>query len=163
MYYVIFFAHLVIAALLMVVVLLQRSKGNGLAGAFGGMGAGEAMFGAQGVTTFLHKATIYLAAAFMLTSLTLAYLTAAKGNGGSSVVRRAAQQVPVTPTAVPMDAAPVVPITGGAETAADEGATTAGQEATDDVVPPAPESGAAQTEGAGTTGSGSGGDESGGR
>ena len=43
-----------------IVVLLQQSKGGGLAGSFGGAGAGEAFFGARGVMTILHKATIIL-------------------------------------------------------------------------------------------------------
>ena len=86
MYYVLFFVHLAIAFLLCVVVLLQRSKGGGLAGAFGGVGAGEAMFGARGVTTFLHKATIWLAVAFMLSSMGLAILTARRGSPGESNV-----------------------------------------------------------------------------
>lgn len=71
-----FFFHLVISFLIVVVVLLQRSKGGGLSGAFGGVGAGDAAFGGVGVTTFLHKATIYLAIGFMVTSLSLVYLTA---------------------------------------------------------------------------------------
>ena len=75
-----FFLHLVISFLIVVIVLLQRSKGGGLSGAFGGMGAGDANFGGIGVTTFLHKATIYLAIGFMVTSVALAYLTAMKSN-----------------------------------------------------------------------------------
>ena len=59
MYYLFLVLHLLIALLLGVVVLLQRSKGGGLAGAFGGVGAGEAMFGSRGVTTMLHKTTIW--------------------------------------------------------------------------------------------------------
>lgn len=76
MYYLLFAIHLLISFLIVVVVLLQRSKGGGLSGAFGGVGAGDAVFGGVGVTTFLHKATIYLAIGFMVTSLGLAYLTA---------------------------------------------------------------------------------------
>ena len=71
---VLFVLHILVSALLCIVVLLQQSKGNGLAGAFGGAGAGEALFGARGVTTILHKATIYLGAAFMLLSLGLVML-----------------------------------------------------------------------------------------
>ena len=50
---------------LVVVILLQAGKGQGLAGTFGGPGAG-AVFGGRGAATFLSKsagilATIYLA------------------------------------------------------------------------------------------------------
>ena len=69
MYYLFFGIHLLISFLIVVVVLLQRSKGGGLSGAFGGVGAGDAAFGSVGVTTFLHKTTIYLAIGFMVTSL----------------------------------------------------------------------------------------------
>jgi len=86
MYYVLFLLHLLIAFLLCVVVLLQRSQVNGLAGAFGGVGAGEAMFGARGVTTMLHKATIWLAVAFMVSSMGLAIYTARRGKPGGTRV-----------------------------------------------------------------------------
>jgi preprotein translocase subunit SecG len=95
MYYLFFGIHLLISFLIVVVVLLQRSKGGGLSGAFGGVGAGDAAFGSVGVTTFLHKTTIYLAIGFMITSLSLAYMTAMRseavptgptGGGGETVL-----------------------------------------------------------------------------
>lgn len=124
MYYVILGIHLLIALLLGVVVLLQRSKGNGLAGAFGGVGAGEAMFGTHGVTTMLHKATIYLAIAFMITSLGLVYLTAQRSENPTGPARATGGQQ-------------VVPV-GSADVAAPAdatGATAIPVETTDDVVP----------------------------
>jgi preprotein translocase subunit SecG len=134
MYYFLFFVHLIIAFLLCVVVLLQRSKGNGLAGAFGGVGAGEAMFGAQGVTTILHKATIYLAIAFMLSSMGLAIFTARRSGGGESRVGEIIQgSIPASavPGAVPLpvDDAGVVPADdAGGVVPADDAATTGSSE-----------------------------------
>ena len=84
--------HVAACFFLIVTVLMQSSKGGGLSGAFGG-GGGEAMFGGREAATFLSKATTYLAVIFMVTSLSLAFLSA--GRGGSeqdSALRKAAQQ-----------------------------------------------------------------------
>lgn len=116
MYYAILALHLLIALLLGVVVLLQRSKGNGLSGAFGGVGAGEAMFGSRGVTTMLHKATIYLAIAFMVTSLGLVYLTANRGGSGRIAPARATAGSPVLPVGGDEVAAPDLPTTAPSTT-----------------------------------------------
>jgi len=84
--------HVLVCFVLIIVVLLQSSKGGGLAGAFGGAG-GQTMFGGQETATFLSKATTYLAVAFMVLSLLLAFLSARRGQPGSrSVVRQAVEQ-----------------------------------------------------------------------
>ncbi len=97
MYVVAIIFHLVLSIVLCVVVLLQNSKGDGLAGAFGGGGAGQAVFGARGVTTILHKATIYLGAAFMVSSVILVFLTMHEGapTATKALSRQAAERVPV--------------------------------------------------------------------
>ena len=137
MYYVILAIHLLIALLLGIVVLLQRSKGGGLAGAFGGVGAGEAMFGSHGVTTMLHKTTIYLAIAFMLTSLGLVYLTAQRSENptGSARAVGGQQVLPVgsADVAAPSDAAGTTTIP--TDTTSD--GIVPGEESTDDIVPAA--------------------------
>ena len=84
--------HVITCFLLIVVVLMQSSKGGGLSGAFGG-GGGEAMFGGRETATFLSKATTYLAVIFMVTSLSLAFLSAGRGGVvAESVLRKAAQR-----------------------------------------------------------------------
>ena len=84
--------HVVTCALLVVAVLMQSSKGGGLSGAFGG-GGGQAILGGRETATFLSKATTYLAVIFMCTSLSLAFLSAGRGNAESeSALRKAAQQ-----------------------------------------------------------------------
>jgi preprotein translocase subunit SecG len=84
--------HVLVCLVLILVVLLQSSKGSGLAGAFGGAG-GQTMFGGQETATFLSRLTTYLAIIFMVLSLVLAFLSARRGSGGvRSVVREAAQQ-----------------------------------------------------------------------
>lgn len=73
--------HTLICIGLIIVVLLQSSKGEGLAGsAFGGGGGGggisNAVFGGRGAATFLSKATTVLAVVFFLNCIALAYMSA---------------------------------------------------------------------------------------
>jgi preprotein translocase subunit SecG len=65
--------HVIVCIVLIVVVLMQSSRGGGLAGAFGG-GGSQTVFGGRETATFLSKATTYLAVAFMVLSLSLAFL-----------------------------------------------------------------------------------------
>ena len=97
--------HILVCIVLATVVLLQSSKGGGLAGAFGGAGgAPQQLLGSRGMTTLLHKLTVYLAVAFFLTSLLL-FLTQDSGRARTSgVVSEAARQGEV---AVPTQAAPL--------------------------------------------------------
>lgn len=83
--------HVITCFLLIVVVLMQSSKGGGLPGAFGG--SGQTIFGGREAASFLSKATTYLAVLFMVSSLSLAFLSAGKGGEEqNSALRRAAQQ-----------------------------------------------------------------------
>lgn len=88
--------HVIISLLLVVVVLMQNSKGGGLSGAFGGGGGlPQQMFGSRGMSTALHKATIYLAVGFFLTSAILFMLTADRVDR-DSVIREALQDGTLT-------------------------------------------------------------------
>jgi len=58
----------IIAILLIVMVLLQSSKGGGLAGTFGGAGMGT-MFGSRRTADFLSKGTWWLAGALAVIAL----------------------------------------------------------------------------------------------
>jgi preprotein translocase subunit SecG len=92
LYNILIAVHVLVCFVLILVVLLQSSKGGGLAGAFGGAG-GQTMFGGQETATFLSKATTYLAIAFMVLSLLLAFLSARRTPAGArSIVRQAAEQ-----------------------------------------------------------------------
>ena len=104
MQYFLLSLHILIGVLLIIIVLLQQSKGGGLAGSFGGAGAGEAFFGARGVMTILHKATIVLGTAFMLSSLLLIVTSATGSGGGSRLSQQAAQQS--APLQAPVTAQP---------------------------------------------------------
>jgi preprotein translocase subunit SecG len=75
--------HVVVSVVLILVILLQAGKGGGLGGAFGG--SSQAVFGGRGAQTFLGKVTSGAAAIFMLTSLSLSYISTRSG----SVVKEA--------------------------------------------------------------------------
>ena len=85
--------HILICLVLCAVVLLQSSKGGGLAGAFGGGGgAPQQLLGSRGMTTLLHKVTIYCAVAFFVTSFLL-FMTDNRGQQrSSSVLGKAARE-----------------------------------------------------------------------
>ncbi len=107
LYPILIVIHILISASLIIVVLLQSSKGEGLAGAFGGGGLSGAVFGGRGAATFLSKATSVLAICFMLSSIGLTVVSlGVKGSSTSSGVIQnlktgQSQQLPETPTTVP--------------------------------------------------------------
>jgi len=96
--------HVLIAAAIVALVLLQRGKGAD-AGAGFGAGASGTVFGARGSASFLSRMTATLAALFFATSLTLAYLGGKKPEAPKSVIDRLG--VP----AVPEQDAPPAPTT----------------------------------------------------
>jgi preprotein translocase subunit SecG len=95
--------HILLAAFIVGLVLLQRGKGAD-AGAGFGAGASGTVFGARGSSTLFSRMTAVFAALFFVTSLGLTYLGAQRSSEPASVLERAAQAAtpPVTP-------APVVP------------------------------------------------------
>ena len=110
--------HVIVSAVLVIVILLQAGKGSGLGGAFGG--SSQAVFGGRGAQTFLGKVTSASAAVFMLTSLSLSYLSTRSG----SVVKEAPAPVAPAPIA---PAAPAGPGSRVLETAPAPGATPPAQ------------------------------------
>ncbi len=66
--------HVMVCVALILIVLLQTGKGADMGAAFGG-GSSQTLFGSTGASTFLTKATTVAAIVFMVTSLTLAYLS----------------------------------------------------------------------------------------
>jgi preprotein translocase subunit SecG len=87
--------HVLIAAAIVGLVLLQRGKGAD-AGAGFGAGASGTVFGARGSASFLSRMTATLAALFFATSLTLAYLGGKKPEAPKSVIDRVG--VPAAPS-----------------------------------------------------------------
>jgi len=96
--------HVLIAAGIVGLVLLQRGKGAD-AGAGFGAGASGTVFGARGSASFLSRTTATLAALFFATSLALAYMSGKQPETATSVVDRtqstdAAPALPDTPPAI---------------------------------------------------------------
>jgi preprotein translocase subunit SecG len=92
LYNLVLVVHITVCIVLIVVVLMQSSKGGGLAGAFGG-GGDQTVFGGHETATFLSRATTYLAVAFMLISLLLAFLTSNRATSRpQSVIQQSIQQ-----------------------------------------------------------------------
>jgi|LNFM01.1.fsa_nt_gb preprotein translocase subunit SecG len=98
--------HLMIAAALCAVVLLQRSEGGALGIGSSG-GAGGFMTG-RGTANMLTRVTAGLAAAFFVTSISLTLIAQHNRRGASPLDRPAA-----TAPAVPGTGAPAAPATGG--------------------------------------------------
>ena len=74
LYVVLLSFHIIVSIALVVAVLLQSSKGGGLAGTFGGSGITGGVFGGRGAAPFLAKATTIFAVLFMLTSVSLNFV-----------------------------------------------------------------------------------------
>ncbi len=75
--------HTLVALTLIAVVLLQVGKGGSIGAAFGGGGSSQTLFGSRGSATFLSRLTTIAAAVFMITSLTLAYLSSSARQSSS--------------------------------------------------------------------------------
>ena len=65
--------HIIICIALIMIVLLQTGKGAEMGAAFGG--STQTVFGSSGPAGFLNKLTTGVAILFMITSLSLCYLT----------------------------------------------------------------------------------------
>jgi preprotein translocase subunit SecG len=116
--------HILVAFTLVLVVLLQVGKGGSISAAFGGGGSSQTLFGSRGPTTFLSHLTTAAAALFMLTSLTLAFLSSNARNQSSisdqipAVETTPAPQAPAS-QAPPDSAAPQPPAVPSAQEGAD--------------------------------------------
>ena len=99
--------HVIVCVLLILVVLLQQGKKDGMGSAFGG--GSSSVFGARGAETFLEKLTKILAIIFMCTSLSLVYFSSQESSGSllSNETPATESSAPSTETApaAPTDAA----------------------------------------------------------
>lgn len=94
MYTVLLVIHSIIVLFLIVMVLIQRSDSDGLSGMSGG--GGNQFLSGRGAANLLTRITSFLAAGFMITSLSLAVI-ASRMSGGSilDTVPAATETVPV--------------------------------------------------------------------
>lgn len=102
--------HAIIAALLVGVILMQKSEGGGL-----GMGGGPAgLMSARGAADFLTRATAVLATLFVLMAFLIAAL-ASRSEGAAKVDTSLAGRAPVGPITAPAPAGsplPGIPMAG---------------------------------------------------
>ncbi len=96
MYGILVFLHVITCLMLVTVILMQASKGGGLAGTFGG--ASTAMFGGRGAGSFLSKVTVGLAATFMVLAILIS-LVNVPTDSSDSIVRQMAEDEVVSPAA----------------------------------------------------------------
>ncbi len=93
LYSVLLFLFVLDCALLMVVILVQDSKGQGLGGAFGGGGGlSGAMFGGRGAADFLSKSTTYLGTAFLVLCIIMSLVRPPIEGGGQSIIMDSVDQ-----------------------------------------------------------------------
>ena len=97
--------HILLAAMIIFLVLMQRGKGAE-AGAGFGSGASGTVFGARGTATLFSKLTAVFAALFFTTSLLLAYMGTRTTAEPTSVIERAAQAAARARSATPPAVAP---------------------------------------------------------
>jgi preprotein translocase subunit SecG len=95
--------HVLVSAILIGMVLLQKGKGADIGAAFGG--ASQTVFGPRGAQSFLAKLTTGAAIIFMFTSLGLALTTAKKSSVMENVPPAQTQSAPA-PMAPPAQQAP---------------------------------------------------------
>jgi len=84
--------HIIASILIIIMVLLQAGKGSSLGAALGG-GSSQTMFGPTGSGNILTKITTGLAIVFMITSISLAYMSGKSTS--SSVVDKVKQEAPL--------------------------------------------------------------------
>ncbi len=95
--------HVLVSAILVGMVLLQKGKGADIGAAFGG--ASQTVFGPRGAQSFMAKLTTGAAIIFMFTSLGLALTTAKKSSVMENVPPVQTQSAPA-PMAPPVQQAP---------------------------------------------------------
>ena len=93
--------HIFVSLFLIVIVLLQHGKGASMGAAFGG--SSQTVFGTEGPLPLLNKITTWAAIVFMLTSISLAYMSTRVGDG--SVMKEVAPIAEPQSTPIPLPGA----------------------------------------------------------
>lgn len=101
--------HVIVSAILIGMVLLQKGKGADIGAAFGG--ASQTVFGPRGAQSFLAKLTTGAAVLFMITSLGLAITSSKRASVMEGVKQPQQQTAPAVPLTPPVEQAPA-PVPG---------------------------------------------------
>lgn len=103
--------HVIVCFFLVVIVLLQHGKGADMGATFGG--SSQTVFGTEGPMPLLNKVTTAAAVIFMVSSISLAYLSAHKSTKSvmqdipvqksqENAIEKPADELPVPDTTQPM-------------------------------------------------------------
>lgn len=98
----------VLAILLTIIVLLQKSSSMGL-GAYSG--SNDSLFGAKGPANFLTKATMALGLVFVINTVALGYLYNEQRNQSAVDTVKTDSLIPATPVTPQAPVAPTAPAT----------------------------------------------------
>ncbi|MHB2148689.1 preprotein translocase subunit SecG [Calditrichota bacterium LG25] len=110
MYTLLIILFVLVSIVMVVVILLQSGKGQGLAGSIGGgMGGGPSVFGGRGAADFLSKATAWIATIYFVLAIVISvlYKSHAESTQKSLIEKRMEQQ-----KQIPAPHIPVAPIEG---------------------------------------------------
>jgi len=95
MYNLLMMVSVLVALVLIITVLLQSSKGGGLAGSFGGTGTFGTVFGTRRTADFLSKTTWWLGGSLIVLALVInLFFLKPSGNAQRSAIQDGTQQVP---------------------------------------------------------------------
>jgi preprotein translocase subunit SecG len=103
----------VLAILLTIIILLQKSSSIGL-GAYSG--SNDSLFGAKGPANFLTKATMALGLVFVINTVALGYLYNDQRNQSAVDTIKTDSLIPATPITQTESAAPAAPVTAPVQT-----------------------------------------------
>ena len=126
--------HLIVAAVVCGLVLLQHGKGADMGAAFGS-GSSGSLFGAAGSANFLSRTTAVLAAVFFVSSLALTYLGSLHAPAKDVMEKGVMGDVPATksvdapkaPATTPAPATPAAPAAPAGEAAPAGSTSKAGE------------------------------------
>lgn len=99
--------HVLVSLLIVLIVLMQRPKNEGLGAAFGG-GMTDNLFGAQ-ATNVLQTITRWLGGIFFILTVVLSLLYVRQGGGRSPIQEKLSAPTVVPPAATPAPALPATP------------------------------------------------------
>ncbi len=114
MYTLLTIIHLFVSFMMIGAILLQSGKGAEIGAAFGG--SSQTIFGSRGAATFLSKLTVGAAIIFMVTSLSLAFLSKERASEASILKTPKVDTTPAQPATAQPPAAtvPASPASSGA-------------------------------------------------
>ena len=112
--------HILVCVLLILIVLLQTSKGADIGAAFGG-GSSQTLFGSAGPGGFLTKITTGVAIVFMITSIGLAYVSSHRTGASIMQDTRPKKTVPPPPPTPVEKGTPIAPVQPAPATPAQPG------------------------------------------